>query len=119
MYIIGEKIKEQRRQLGLTQTEFGSVFNVSKQAVHSWESGINMPDINILIRIADYCRIPLCALILGGPHQYCPLSGTVILPVQQKEKQTLTDKDYRLLNKIHALSKERQKAIEILLGIRD
>jgi transcriptional regulator with XRE-family HTH domain len=36
-----ELIKQKRKQLGESQTEFGKRFNVSHAAVSQWESGTN------------------------------------------------------------------------------
>ena len=36
---VGEKIKEQRKRLGLTQTELGEKLGVQKNAVSKWETG--------------------------------------------------------------------------------
>lgn len=36
---VGEKIKGQRKQLGLTQTELGEKLGVQKNAVSKWETG--------------------------------------------------------------------------------
>lgn len=36
---VGEKIKAQRKQLGLTQTELGEKLGVQKNAVSKWETG--------------------------------------------------------------------------------
>lgn len=36
---VGEKIKEQRKNLGLTQTELGEKLGVQKNAVSKWETG--------------------------------------------------------------------------------
>lgn len=36
---VGEKIKQQRKALGLTQTELGEKLGVQKNAVSKWETG--------------------------------------------------------------------------------
>lgn len=36
---IGQKIKEQRKAIGLTQTELGEMLGVQKNAVSKWECG--------------------------------------------------------------------------------
>lgn len=37
---VGEKIKYQRKRLGLTQTELGDMIGVKKSAVAKWEKGV-------------------------------------------------------------------------------
>jgi N-acetylglucosamine kinase-like BadF-type ATPase len=52
--LIGNRIRELRRQRGLTQIEFAKILSVSFQAVSSWERGITPPDIENLMNIASY-----------------------------------------------------------------
>lgn len=40
----GERVKDLRKSLKLTQTEFGLLAGVSKQAVYQWEKDVNQPD---------------------------------------------------------------------------
>lgn len=51
--IISEKIKEYRRQNGLTQEDFGKLLSVSAQAVSKWEREECYPDITFLPEIAS------------------------------------------------------------------
>lgn len=53
-YVIGERIKELRKERGLTQNEFAEAANVSFQAVSNWERGISTPDLENLVRISSY-----------------------------------------------------------------
>ncbi len=50
--IISEKIKEYRRQNGLTQEEFGKLLGVSAQAISKWEREECYPDITFLPELA-------------------------------------------------------------------
>ena len=56
--MLGNRIKELRKQHGLTQNEFANMFDVSFQAVSNWERGIAPPDLE------NICRIALCFNIL-------------------------------------------------------
>lgn len=49
---IGAKIKQLRVLRSLTQEEVGNTLGVSAQAVSKWESGLTMPDIQLLPEIA-------------------------------------------------------------------
>ena len=55
--ILGNRIKELRKQRGLTQNQFAEKLHVSFQAVSNWERGIAPPDLENLLRIADYFGI--------------------------------------------------------------
>ena len=62
---IGEFLKELRKEKGLTQEQLAEHFNVSRRSVSRWETGSNLPDIDILIEMADYYGVDLRELIDG------------------------------------------------------
>ena len=62
---IGSFIKELRKEKGLTQEQFAEQFNVSRRTVSRWETGSNLPDLDILIEMADYYNIELRELLDG------------------------------------------------------
>ena len=53
---LGEKIKERRKQAGLTQEQLAERLNVSRQAITKWETNKGIPDIANLIAISDEMR---------------------------------------------------------------
>lgn len=62
---IGEFLRELRKDKGLTQEQLAEEFNVSRRTISRWETGNNMPDLTLLIVIADYYSIDLRELIDG------------------------------------------------------
>lgn len=62
---IGGFIKELRKEKGFTQEQFAEKFNVSRRTVSRWETGSNLPDLDILIEMADYYDIELRELLDG------------------------------------------------------
>ena len=62
---VGEFLKALRKEKGLTQEQLAEQFNVSRRTVSRWETGNNMPDLDILIEIADYYEVDLRELIDG------------------------------------------------------
>lgn len=62
---IGAFLKALRKQKGLTQEQMAEKFNVSNRTVSRWENGNNMPDLDILIEIADYYEVDLRELLDG------------------------------------------------------
>ena len=60
-----DQIKEIRKKEGLTQEELALKLSVTRQAVSNWETGKNLPDIEILINIYSVFNISLDQLIKG------------------------------------------------------
>ncbi len=62
---IGNFIKTLRKESGLTQEQLAERFNVSRRTVSRWETGSNLPDIDILIELSDYYKVELRELLDG------------------------------------------------------
>lgn len=53
MSTLGEKIAENRKNLGMTQLEFADGMSVTRQTVSRWEAGKVLPDIEKIADIAE------------------------------------------------------------------
>ena len=62
---IGAFFKELRNEKNITQEQLAEKFGVSRRTVSRWETGSNMPDLDILIEMADYYDVDLRELIDG------------------------------------------------------
>lgn len=60
---LGRKIKNQRLNKGLTQTEYGKKFGVGKSNISKWEKGINKSNNKRLKLIADDMNITVTELL--------------------------------------------------------
>lgn len=49
---IRQAIKEYRIKNRISLKQFGALLDISPQAVHKWEQGVNYPDITMIPRIA-------------------------------------------------------------------
>ncbi|MCH5273753.1 MAG: XRE family transcriptional regulator [Lachnospiraceae bacterium] len=56
---IGDKIKELRKQRGITQEQLANSIGVSCQAVSKWENNIALPDITLAPVIAGYFGVSM------------------------------------------------------------
>ncbi len=63
---IGKNIRKLRKERGLTQEELAELLGVCFQAVSKWENDNGLPDISLLVPIADYFDISLDYLFLRG-----------------------------------------------------
>ena len=62
---IGKFLKCLRKDKGLTQEQLAEHFYVSSRTVSRWENGNNMPDVDILIELADFYEVDIRELIDG------------------------------------------------------
>ena len=56
---IGAFLKQCRKEKNLTQEQLAEKFGVSSRTVSRWETGSNMPDLSILVELADYYDMDL------------------------------------------------------------
>ena len=88
---IGEFLKRLRKEKGLTQEQLAEILLVSGRTVSRWETGTNMPDLSILIQIAEFYDVDVKE-ILDGERK-----GEL---VNQEMKETLSKvADYNKLEK--------------------
>ena len=62
---IGSFLKELRKEKNLTQEQLAETLNVSRRTISRWETGSNMPDLDLLIEIADLYQVDLRELLNG------------------------------------------------------
>ena len=62
---IGSLLKELRNEHSLSQEQLAEKFNVSSRSVSRWENGNTMPDISIMIELADFYDIDIRELLSG------------------------------------------------------
>ena len=60
---IGTFLKELRKEKELTQEQLAETLNVSRRTVSRWETGSNMPDLDLLVEMADFFDTSVDALI--------------------------------------------------------
>lgn len=59
-------VKNIRKEHNLTQEELATELHVTRQAISNWENEKNLPDIEMVIRIAKTFNVSLDELIFGG-----------------------------------------------------
>ena len=62
---IGGFLKVLRKEKGITQEQLAELFGVSGRTVSRWETGTNMPDLDLLIRISDYYNVEIKEILDG------------------------------------------------------
>lgn len=61
--LLNEKITIIRKMNNLTQEGFAEELGVSRQAVSKWKNGTSVPDVQLLLRIADFYNLTLDQLV--------------------------------------------------------
>ena len=54
---VGAFLRELRKEKNMTQEQLAEVFGITNRTVSRWETGSNMPDIGLLLEIADYYQL--------------------------------------------------------------
>lgn len=62
---IGEFLKILRKDKKLTQEELADKMNVSRRTVSRWETGSNLPDLSILVELADLYDVDMREIFNG------------------------------------------------------
>ena len=62
---IGMFMKELRKEKQLTQEQLAEIFGVTNRSISRWENGVNMPDFDLIIEIADYYDVSIEEILDG------------------------------------------------------
>ncbi len=62
---IGSFLRELRKEKELTQEQLAEKFGVSSRSVSRWENGNTMPELGILVELADYYEVDIKEIIDG------------------------------------------------------
>jgi len=85
---IAENIKNLRQTHSLTQEQMAEAFGVTVGAVYKWEAGLSMPEIKLIMEIADFFEISVDTL-LGYEQQNGNVENRI-----QRIKQCIVEKDF-------------------------
>lgn len=70
--VIGKNIMRLRKMANMTQLELAEKLNYSDKSVSKWEQGNGIPDIRILVRIAEFFNVTLDDLVHESKEQVMP-----------------------------------------------
>ena len=66
--IIAENLTRLRQQVGLTQLQLADMLNYSDKAVSKWERGESIPDLRVLIQLAEIYHIKIDDIVREQPE---------------------------------------------------
>lgn len=105
---IGGFLKTLRKERNLTQEQLAEILLVSGKTVSRWETGSNMPDLSILIQIAEFYEVDVKEILDGERNNQ---------PTVQELKETLDSiADYSRLEKEWTV-KTGQTAFVIMFAV--
>lgn len=115
---IGSFLKELRKEKGITQEQFAEMMGVTNRSVSRWETGANLPDLDLLLIIAAYYEVELKEILDGERKQEDmnkDLEETVLKVADYSNQEKL-----RLTRRIHYLFIVGVVAmlVYIILGIK-
>ena len=65
---IGPLIRQLRKERDLTQKELAAMLNVTDKAVSKWELGASLPDVALLLPLAEALGVSVTELLGGAPE---------------------------------------------------
>jgi transcriptional regulator with XRE-family HTH domain len=82
----GEQIRTIRQKQNLTQAQLADQLHVTRQAVSNWENNKNLPDLEMIILIAQTFHVSLDWLILGGDNNMNEMTEKLIKDGRETNK---------------------------------
>ena len=89
---IGAFLKELRKEKGFTQEQLAETLNVSRRTVSRWETGNNMPDLDLLMEIANLYEVDLREMLNGERKSEDKMNKELEETVLQVAEYTNADK---------------------------
>ncbi len=98
---IGAFLKELRKEKNITQEQLADEMRVSRRTVSRWETGSNMPDMDILIDISDFYGVDLREILDGKRKEESmdkEMKETVLKVAEygNEEKESMTKRFHML-----------------------
>ena len=97
----GTFLKELRKEKNITQEQLADKMMVSRRTVSRWETGSNMPDLDILIDISEFYDVDLKE-ILNGERKTQEVDKEMMETVLQVAEYSNDDKE-KLVKRVNLL----------------
>lgn len=98
---IGKFLQELRKEKGLTQEQLAERTGVARRTVSRWETGNNIPDMDVLIELSAFYEVDLREILNGertSAHMNEELKETVLQVAEYSNEEKT-----RLLGRMHWL----------------
>ena len=98
----GRFLKELRHEKQMTQEQLAKVFNVSSRTISRWENGTDLPDISLLVEIADFYEVDVREIIEG--ERKSEMMDEEVREVATKMADYANEEKSKLLKSIQIIS---------------
>ena len=102
---VGIFLKQLRKEKELTQEQLAEKLRVSNRTISRWETGSNMPDIGMLVEIADFYAVSIPEIIQG--ERKCESMD------QETRETAVAMAEYSQ----NTLKREKKKTVVLTVGI--
>ncbi len=113
---VGSFLKELRREKGLTQEQLAEEFHTTNRSVSRWENGRNMPDISLLVELADFYDVDVRELIDG--ERKSEMMNEEVREVASKMADYAVEQKSRLLIWVRCISLAGVILMAFVLGLQ-
>ena len=113
---IGEFLRELRKEKGLTQEQLAEQFNVSRRSVSRWETGSNLPDLSILVELAEFYDVDIKEIIDGARRS--EMMNEEVKEVAVKMADYAVEQKSKLLIWVRRISLVGVVLMAIVLGLQ-
>jgi transcriptional regulator with XRE-family HTH domain len=116
--MLPNRIKQLRKERGLTQIQFANDFSIAQGTIGMWETGMRIPDTDTVKQLADYFDVSLDYLLGRTDIRKISTSTTNNAPIIADERVR------EIMTRIDSLPEEKQalalRTIESLIdGLSD
>ena len=98
---IGAFLQALRKEKGLTQEMLAEQIGVSRRTVSRWETGSNMPDLDVLVELSDFYAVDLREIING--ERKCEQMNEELKETVLQVADYSNEEKSRLLRRMHWL----------------
>lgn len=116
--IFGDKIKELRKEKGLSQKELGDILALGQTTIANYEKNIRFPNPKTLVEIADYFDCSLDELVGRFNEELSPFTQKEIKSLKETIQTALLDEDEEAVKRvIYEIKLDDKRLIQLYEGV--
>lgn len=120
MIVIGERIKELRKNSRYTQTELANLLGITKSTVAAYENDSRLPSYDVLVRMARVFKISIDSLLLNRSDSIVDVSGLTVEQIEMIEKLVVSFREHNQMRiYIEKNDNDRDRAANIIIRYFD